>query len=392
MNPSVLAAVAVGTLIMSTATFFALRLIARQQKQTARLLDSLATGLGATRKGNVVSGEKDGSPFTLAYHPGGKNVPARFVVNLTQPFIGTVRVVREDQAHRLAKHLGLNREHQTHDPDFDAEFYLEAPNPRLVAYLFDIPRRRQDVRTIFAASAKMSALTVDPNGVACILQPFDINDESVNVAMVATLLEAMKSFGAPLPYNAELGSYVPEVSRFLGWSKALVTGSIVSVALGVTALVWGALAYPPMDRGIYLAPLPLAGLLLAAGWYALFTVLKGASTSSKTFTLTAVLLAVGVITLTLGGTVLYNGVMDRKPASRHIVPVTDMKVSYGDNEAYRLYFPHPFRQGKTDHIQVNQSLFDRIRVGDKLVLYTRPGALGYPWLQGYHDLRVSTDR
>ena len=120
-------------------------------------------------------GELEGLPFKVTPLPGGKNSPPSLQVEvLTAPSF-ELTVTRQGALNSLGARLGLLKDLETPDPDFNRHFLLSGDGSGLAAQFLAEERRRLEIRELFGAG--YVRLVIGPKGVSALKSPANDYDD-----------------------------------------------------------------------------------------------------------------------------------------------------------------------------------------------------------------------
>jgi hypothetical protein len=319
------------------------------------------SGLGSGAKGYMV-------------HPGTKARPPYLEVFVHWEARGDFRIIPETWFDRLCKRIGLAKEIQTRDADFDERFYILTETPELARRMFEMVENRRLVTALFDLGFRDIAF--DGQRFKAEWPNFQWKQER-NLDLVRQAVEALQGLTQRLPADA-----AGEQTRAPARVKPGVTGAwalVVGLLLTVTALLW----YQPLRTW------PLFGFSLAFSLPAMLVflwatalVVRGRSSSHRQF---LALLLGSVIAFPLGGysvAVFLNGALDRGEPSRHTLTVTQKWESTssgrGRTRRYNVSLPHWKRPGEQVVIQVSSGDFASIApLQTRVEVTVYPGWLGY---------------
>lgn len=285
---------------------------------------------------------------------------------------------RETAIDRVGKRLGLNREVQTGDPDFDAKVYLETDeSDALVQRAMGSPAMRLAVGALVAGAQPYVRL--GPGAIAQRLGsdwgPVPKPDE------LAQALRALSTVAVAAPRidPADL----PAPSRGRGDVAATAAVAAFAVALfGVYVLPIGYADYRSPLRGEDQDVVAKAMLLV---WFALVPAtwwwVRGHSRSFRNF-LTVVLLSwIPLLTLGPGAIFLANAIFDRGPTTTHEVAILRRRVTSRKVDHRHLYVRWWDAPHDEVDLEVSAATFRGIHTGDLVTVRARPGAFGWPWAE-----------
>lgn len=363
-----------------------------RRKRHERLLGELAPRLGAGPPVDVAPPWVK-APTRGLVMPWGGHRAAVFVeevgrydyywVALLGPSLPRIYVRPETGIDRAGKTLGLNREVQTGDFDFDAGVYLETDESDAA------------VQKALAPPAMRAALRAALTGG----YPF----VRLGPGMVAARV-GYKLNGAPGPDELEraLQALIPVAAAAPSVDAAEIRPIAPMRGDRVAALT--AVAFLVAITGIYVVPIgyvdywsPARGsdqtpgaLVALAAWLSLFPLswlwMRGHSRSFRNFLITVLLSVIPVMLLGSELVYLANALLDRGPSTPHEVVISRRRISTGRRTHRYVYAPWWEAPHADVEMEVAASTYRRFHPGDAVVLTSRPGAFGWPWIERM-DLR-----
>lgn len=294
----------------------------------------------------------------------------------------TLQFHRENWFDRFSKSLGIAREHQSGDEEFDREVYVRCPSE---AYA-ELVLADADRRAAVLALRKLGFYNIQLDGnQAFVLWPaFDPakHDHPELVTAAADLLTVIaKDLPAEDPDHA-----AEHLDRRKGWLAFLWVAALL-YAVTIVSLA----QFPPIrTSALLLTALPtFIGGYVAFGWIAAF-LLGGTSTSHDKW---GVLMAIGLALHGIGSvgiTTTINGLADPGPLAMHEPTIVDKRThtSKSKNRTTVTYYAtvnswEP--AGGTLEFKVSASEYNQIVTHrSKLQLVVGPGRMGFEWLKSQH--------
>ena len=274
----------------------------------------------------------------------------------------------EKKLDRTGKRLGLNREIQTGDAEFDQLVYLEveAPDALVLAALSD-PITRAGVMKCLALGA--SEIVLEQTGNLRLTLPLTSAD-LITPPRIAALLDTLGAAAEAIPPLQGEGRHRSSV------------GVIPTVAVLGTLAAWPLFylvdwLWKPIQSDLYWTAV-FGGLLL---WLVsipiLARILRGRSTSLRDLATSVIALALG---FPLGGTDLLltlNAVLDGSRPEEHATQVTKLRRRSGKNSAYFVTVSSWHPGEATIEIQISDSVYNRLAAHQRVVVTTRKGLFGW---------------
>jgi hypothetical protein len=300
----------------------------------------------------------------------------------TQPYI---ELVAENIAHKLAKALTINKEFQSGDDQFDSGVYIysnKLPDNYIRSLLKDsktrdaitkLLRHGYDVITIDVEEQRCTVSATRGERLELLVEGAVVSDH--------TLLLGLIGDAAP--------RYVAERARstFNPWPIAVVStwviGALLLVTTDITDMSWHITA-ASMDRPWQIAA-AASIIIIALGAASLR---NSSRTLQKVFTV-SLFLAVSIPTFQVTTLRAVNALADRGPATLTPIKVVELKRVAGRRGVGITYFATTSLNDERMSVRraISVEAHDTLtRCGDRCGVYVRPGALGWPWLDGYAPL------
>ncbi len=326
--------------------------------------------------------EKDGREYEVHYVTpvSGKNGrPSSLHVRVPCATPTTMQFHQENWFDRFSKSIGIAREYQSGDEEFDTEVYVRCPSEAYAElYLADADRR-----SAVLAIRKLGFKTVELTGsqVMAFWPGFDPakHDHPELVSAASDLLAVLaKDVPTEDPDNAaERGDRTKGLLAFL-WV----------IAIGYACTLFSLIAFTPVhasDLLLTAAPVFIGGYVFF-GWIAAFLIGGTSNAHDRWGTLMVVgfvLHGLGSVGITAG----INGLMDPGPAVEREQLIINKRThtSSGKNKktTYHAEIQSWIPGGDSMEFSVSSSEYHRITTGkSKLHLTTSPGKLGIEWYQG----------
>jgi hypothetical protein len=292
-----------------------------------------------------------------------------------------LEVCDENWFDRLAKAVGVAREHQTGDVAFDRRFYVRCLSPDFARRMFENPAARKavaDLRDLGFRVIRFTGSDVEAEGSRFEGHPRDYGTISQDAAgHLLQLADARFTYPRPKDARAILESFP---------SSTLMTLTVLLAVLGF--VLYG--IYPPVRflsvTGLWL--IALACLLVSYASISGFLV-RGESVSHDAWKW---LLACGAVFLplsSLGLVAVLNGWCDPGARSVHELTVTDKSMQTGGRGGTSCVVEVPdWRDPReTMTFGIDRSEFGQIEPGKtRLEVTTYPGGLGVEWRKGHRLL------
>jgi hypothetical protein len=326
--------------------------------------------------------ETDGRRYEvqfLAAIPGKNGRPSSLHVRVAARTPTTLQFHRENWFDRFSKSLGIAREHQSGDEEFDREVYVRCPSE---AYA-ELVLADADRRAAVLALRKLGFHNVQLDGNQAFVHwpAFDPNkhDHPDLVGAAADLLAVIaKDLPAEDPDHA-----AAHLDRRKGWLAFLWLFAFL-----YAATIFTLAACPPIHTwALLLTALPtFIGGYVAFGWIAAFLV-GGTSTSHDSW---GCLMAIGLALHGVGSvgiTTAINGLADPGPLVEHEPIIVDKRThtSRSKNRTTVTYYAKVASWepgGDTLEFKVSSGEYGQIvPLRSKLHVVVGPGRMGFEWLK-----------
>ena len=345
----------------------------------ARLAAGALTAAGA-RVTDVRPSPSFGRPAEVDFELDGKR--ARFdvrrygrdyvlcSVRVESPPLPAILARAEGAADRMGKALGLTREVQVGDPDFDSAAYIVAAAPdEVVRAMFRSPEARRFTREVFALGYRvdMSSHGLRATRFQSGLAPFD-------GAPVPAVMRALEGLLAALPPVDPATLTTPRIRPYSLPALGALVGSGFAFAGLLTV---NGLVHAPLYDTDSLRALGL-GLI---GWLAAMVVvvrlMRERVQHMIELFLIAAALFVGVPSLVAVGLFAANSGLDRGAAVTH--RATIVQRMRRDSEVFVVPWDADRLRQK---VGLPRALWREVQPGDAIEVDVHPGAFGWPWMSG----------
>ncbi len=361
-------------------------------KQNAKLRQAVAQAMlvdpGGSSAPNGLGGEYQGTPYTYRYFQGSKNRQPYLEIAIAHSFHYDFCVIREGWLDAFFKRAGINREIQTKDAAFDRDYYILSQRPEDAARCFASPEIRAAVSAILRTGftevkAEKGALTARWNR---------FRAERLDQAAVTGVLDSLILIKQCAPF-------VP-ASRETSWplwrirKTVFYAASIGSLAAGFLLYLIGSAVYRLLDPAAFFFEtlkysLPIFAMFV---WFAAL-LLRGRASSHRELAVVFWTSLFGIPFLLLGAMMTANGVLDAQDPMSHDVSILEKYKTRSKNSTTYHIRTSSWREGHEDeHLTVGHGFYNTILPGEsKMRLVTKPGALGYEWLDTYAKIEAGRD-
>ena len=366
-----------------------------RRRQRDRLLQGLAPSLGVEGPTNIaVPWEKRpqrglalqwrGHRAALVSQAAGRY--EAWWVLLLGPSLPRIYVRPETGWDRAGKTLGLYREAQTGDFDFDAGVYLETDErDETVRRALDRPAMREALRAMLTGGHPYVRLGPGAVG-ARIARSLNVppGPESIERA-----LQGLAAVAASAPSVDP--SEIRRPSRMRGdLVAAATTFAFMACMVGFYVVPLG---YVDYDSPLRASDRAVAGTVSFAAWLALIPLswawMRGHSRSFRNFLTTVLLGLLPVMLLGTEGLYLANALLDGGAGTAREVLISRRRAYTGKYEHRYLYIPWWDAPHAETEMEVSRKTYQRFHPGDAVVVASRPGAFGWPWSEGIELRRRS---
>lgn len=168
-------------------------------EEIAAFIPGEARGLGFLQNFSF-RGAWRGKKLLIKYWPGGKNSPSHLEYSLEGPlFVFDLRVGKEDLVTSALGSLGLARDLQTGDPEFDGRFRIKGEPGDLALRYLQLPGLRQRIAELFGEDG--AELRIAPKGATIpgrisFRRLYPDLERELGMAELGRLLERLEALGA----------------------------------------------------------------------------------------------------------------------------------------------------------------------------------------------------
>lgn len=330
--------------------------------------------------GKKGEGTVGGITYVFAYSAGSKNTPASFRVSIPFRSDGSFRLARETKFDRFFRRIGITNEIRTFDRAFDDRFYIYTNRTTFSRSIFRSPECRKAAMEIY----DLGFLTIAHDGktLSAVMAPFR-GDREIDTPLLEEIVARLALLAKPGPIHT-----TGEKDEPANWKLRRIAAFAVPIALeigGIAALVFGLVNHRPLDPGSAIAgslAISIPPLILFL-WIAV-VLLRGRSTSHRELIIAAAIALTAFPAAFAGGTILFNGLLDRAAPTTHSAMVIDKRISVDDDDTnYHLYL-ESWRREKAERLGVSYQLYEQTTPGSsRIAVTTRPGRFGREWLVDY---------
>ncbi|HPG31209.1 MAG TPA: hypothetical protein PKY81_04500 [bacterium] len=336
-----------------------------------------AEKLGGSASGfNKIEGTAGNIDYKIKYTPKHKNNPAqcRIFVGGKSPFF-SMSFIRESSFHKLVKYLKLSSELQTNDKRFDDAVYIDCRNNMFAKTVLTSTDVKNDIIRLFQNIKELEKIKFSKDGVEMVLSPFELNSmEKSFLEENLPVLEKILNRISTVPKIGTETSYIFEALWYFFFGLYII-GGVVLFTISHSK-------YEPVFSTAYFSGF-LYGLAAFAGMICfLYFSVRGKSNSHIIFLICLSVGIAGIFFTGVGSTLFYNGYFDKSEGiKREIVITNKYKTRSKNSTNYHLIFYHWNFKNKTISVSVSSTFYHKTNINDRLPLITRPGALGFEWME-----------
>jgi hypothetical protein len=319
---------------------------------------------------------------------GSRNSPPSLTILIKIPCPAKFTIRQEAWYDRLAKRIGLVAELQTGDPSFDKTYFFDTERGDVFLPYLSEPARRQQIDGLFNLGLPVREIAFDKKGLRIVLSP--LKGDALASVPAEGYLDGLLSLSGGLTDKGHSSSYGR--SLFPGAPRPPVspTGLVLLFSFiaflimgGAVCLGFGLSEYEPLGNRLILNALAISAPAALVFLYFAFRWIRGRSSSHRIYLIVLILSLVGFPLALIGSAVTTNGYMDQGVETPREVPVTDRYVTKSkDSQSYYLTFPSWQHPGETNRLSVTVDFFRKVRVGDRIIIRTKPGFWQEEWIAG----------
>lgn len=334
---------------------------------------------GVNKKGISIRDYK-GHSYEYHYFSGAKNSPSFLSISLNTSNLGKFVIRKESKFDVFFKNIGLTKEIQTGDKDFDDKFYITTDNAGFTKNYLNNKAVLQAIKAIYETGFKH--IEVNKNKILAKKSPCSkkdkVEDKTIET-IVENLLVIQKN--APETVEWEAGNQAWKLKRIILFA---VLGLLF--ILSMIFLIAGLATYPVLDAGkLFLFSLKYSIILWLVSCWISIKLLKGRASSHIEFLIAAGVFLFSYLLGAFGMTSYLNGKLDNSVPYEYQQLVIDKKIETSKNSKTYYAIVNSWREDReTEKIKVGKSHYDKINSGETLLLIsTKPGAFGFEWITDY---------
>lgn len=297
-------------------------------------------------------------------------------VHVESQALPAIVIRAERAADRLGKALGLNREVQIGDADFDAAAYVSSNAPDdVVRDVLRAPEARRLAREVLGLGYQVD-MSIDGLRATRVQYGLDRFDAEP----VPAVMRALESLAPLLPRLDPSTITPPHIPRYSKPAMAAAIFSLITVPVFFAAVP---AMRPPFEDANSLKALGVGLLVWAVVVAALARLLRARPAGLAEFGLSALALFFGVPCATAALLFLANSGLD---SSEPTVRTAQILSTYSgrDSRELRVSSWDPARPWLK--VGVDRATFKALHKGDMVEIEMHPGALGWPWVSSMRRL------
>lgn len=350
----------------------------RYSKADAALIEQLSQRCGGELRKGTLSGEHEGVPFQLTFLPKQQG----FVVSVGCRIAGRVRVTRKGRLDRWMEGFVPAIRFRSRDARFDRDFNVHTRDLEFTTALLTRQPNRAVVRRLLERGVREVYVDAERVKATCGRKSLGAKpvagDVLALVEELAALARCVDAFAASHEVRPVPKTDTTVVFAWIGLGLMAVAGFVMVIAGGVE--------YTLVRPATFLLPCAIFGLPAIAPVVVLLAFAVQRRTSP--YGLVRGLAALSVLAAPLlisGGMLLANGLFDDSPAEEHVVTVLDKSRREKDNKLrYHVGLEAWWPGGDERWLQISRATYDALVPGvSRMRVLTRPGRLGYEWIESY---------
>ncbi len=332
----------------------------------------------AGTKGN---GEINGQSYFWRQSGPAQNKNPFFTLSLPSRIQGRFTLRKENAFDRLGKRLNLVHEIATNDDTFDARFFIDSAHPEFCRMLLS----HSSVRTMVSHLFERGFTRISLGKKALTLQWMPYRPKHNAVAMeeipdlVTELIEILKTCERTQLIDDDIRNQRTWKQKL----SSLYTFSGLVLLVGLISLIWGLVAYTPLDPGevfVFALKYSMGGFLffLLTSYYAL----RGNSAAHGHLLGLFFLGLSGFMLLGFGGTAFLNGRLDHSMPVPHSALVVNKYITKSKNDRDYHLVMESWRTGReTETKEVSKRVYERVTPYDsRMEVVTRTGRFDFEWM------------
>lgn len=331
---------------------------------------------GTALRFNEIEGTAGSINYRIKYIPKNKNNPAqcRIFIKGNAPFF-SISFIRESSFHKFVKYLKLSSELQTNDKQFDDSVYINCRNNMFAKTVLTSTDIKKSIYRLFFNINQLEKINVTKDGAEMVLSPCELNSLEKNfLEENLPVLDQILNRISTVPKIGTVTPFIFDAFWYAFFGIYLIGGVGLFTAANSK--------YEPIFSSAYLSGFLNGLAAFAVLIFILYFSVRGKSNSHIIFFICLSLGLTGIFFTGTGATLFYNGYFDKSEAvKREIVIYNKYKTRNKNSTNYYLNFYHWNFKTKTISVSVSSEFYYKIKINDRLPLITRPGALGFEWME-----------
>ncbi len=376
--------------VITTVIAVILAIRARRSGKPGRkvlLADLLAPYGAVRRKGiqQIFDGVYKDRNIRFLYFPGAKNSPPYLKAYFPIAFKNKLIIKKESSFESFSKKIGLTREIQTGDMEFDEKYFIDTGSEEFArAYLGEGARRQQIDAILGDERVKAHSIELKKGEICLhiplVRQKLGKLDKDSLLNCIDNLLELsmnMPSTSEDFEHKLNPGAKNKPVFAIF-----VIVGLID--LLGILALIAGSLNYRLVDRGLYLDSFMYSVPVLIVFWFFILPYIKGRSDSHIIASVLLVMSLTGFIIAGMGFLVFSNGYMDQSPVQYKSSEVLEKYSQTGENSTSYYIRVSGWQEDPKDlSLPVPHGDYEGYSKGDRVIIQTKSGYWKYEWIVSF---------
>lgn len=329
----------------------------------------------------------DGISYTVNFKRKGKKRSTTGTLRISVRAISHAefKISKESSLDRVAKAIGLSKEVQSGDRNFDEHHYILSDSVAFSTALLKVVEVRQEIASIFMLG--FDRVEHDGATISAVMNTANRSDGDAS-HRTDCVVRALQGISQEISKTC-----VAAVDNLLAASTKRTISYSICIGAGLTGLIftiWGSSAYPLINSGElfrdsleYSVPLYVIVLCL------MFFMLRGRSSSHRDFIAFFFIALVGFPLAGYGIGIILNGRNDPGPLIQHSQLITDRYTTTTTKKGRKTTHYHVRYDywGQPPHQlshSVSSSEYSAVVPGrSRVEIGVKPGKLGYEWISSW---------
>lgn len=332
----------------------------------------------------IYEGNHKGHDIRFKYSPQTKNSPAFFEISMNTVAASKLVIKQESRFESFAKKLGITKEIQIGDSEFDDKFFIDTNDENFTRKYLDTQRIEQIKALYDIKEYSLGALSIRNNKIGIIVMMGKNRITDLNPEIFERYADFLVDLKANMP--SVPGPYRDIFSKQTD-NKAIIAvfsfAGILCIA-GLIMFILGTINYKLIRYTLIYSSLLYAIPLLCIFWVFAFPVIKGRSDSHYLFLVLLLISLIGFGFGTTGSFIFSNGFLDTSEISAWETRIIDKFQRRADKDI-KYFIEVQFWRGPGEpiNIRVTRSEYENILVHDPVTVKTGEGFWGHEWLKSY---------